>query len=437
MRKFVVAAVATVTLTASGQAVAATPATWVVDDDRKQCPRAEKTSINKAVKAARAGSVIQVCPGRYPESVTVDKPLTLKGDADAVDAVDCFDPAPSQPGDLDPAQHVIIEGGGPSEQELFRLRADDITLEGLVLQGVSSVPLPTDFRLYRRAIDASDAYSGYRIDHNLIRLNTVGIQLGSAGESDSQFDHNCLRQNGWALATDERALINAHIDHNETFSTQTVAFEPALGRVETVTFDHNHSRQDATSYLIQNSADSRVVANTIESSRLGITLGDSNVRLEIAENVIANPFPGNVQLGIGTRPPGAGVPNTDVIVRDNTITGLASSPGLASGDGIVAAAGPNGTLNHSQLVNNVTSDNKRHGIYLRAGNNHNLVIGNIAERNSGTGVYAENALSTIFAGNTMLANALFDARDDAFGSNPWTDNTCLTDNVGGAICGVD
>jgi hypothetical protein len=162
MRKFVVAAVAAVTLTASGQAVASTPATWVVDDDRKQCPRAEKTSINKAVKAARAGSMIQVCPGRYPESVTVDKPLTLKGDADAVDAVDCFDPAPSQPGDLDPAQQVIVDGGASSEQELFRLRADDIVLEGFVLQAASSVPLPTDFRLYRRAIDASDAYSGYR-----------------------------------------------------------------------------------------------------------------------------------------------------------------------------------------------------------------------------------------------------------------------------------
>jgi parallel beta-helix repeat protein len=65
------------------------------------------------------------------------------------------------------------------------------------------------------------------------------------------------------------------------------------------------------------------------------------------------------------------------------------------------------------------------------------VTGNIAERNSGTGIYAENTLTTTFASNTMLDNALFDARDDAFGSNPWTDNTCLTDNVSGAICGVD
>jgi parallel beta-helix repeat protein len=116
---------------------------------------------------------------------------------------------------------------------------------------------------------------------------------------------------------------------------------------------------------------------------------------------------------------------------------LASSPGLASGDGIVAAAGANGTLNNSRIVGNVTSDNKRHGIYLRAGNNHNIVAGNLAERNGGNGIYAENAINSTFTGNTMLANALFDARDDVFGSNTWAGNACVTDNVARAICGVD
>jgi parallel beta-helix repeat protein len=438
MRRLALAAAAAATLTvSSGQASASSPPTLVVDDDGVQCAHAEYASIQTAVTEAEPGSVVRVCPGRYDETVTVDKALTLKGDPDAVETVDCFDPTPSQLGDLDPATQVILDGGGSSEQELFRLRADDIVLEGFVLQGASSVPLPTDFRLFRRAIDARDAYSGYRIHHNLIKLNTVGIQLGSAGGNESRFDHNCLRQNGWGFATDERVLTDARVDHNKTFGTQNVAFEPALGRVDRVTFEHNHSRQDVTSYLIQNSTSSRVTANTIESSRLGITLGDSNVGLEIAENVIGNPFPGNVQLGIGTRPPGTGAPNTGVIVRDNRIAGLASSPGLASGDGIVASAGANGTLNHSYILNNVTSDNKRHGIFLRAGNNNNVLAGNTAERNGGNGIYVENAISTSLTGNTMLDNLLFDARDDAFGTNTWTDNTCVKDNVDGAICRVE
>jgi parallel beta-helix repeat protein len=437
MRKLLLTAVVAAMVTVGGgQAFASTSATLVVDDDGAQCAQADFALIQAAVDAAQPGDLVRVCAGRYAETVTVDKAVTLKGDPEAVESVDCFDLTPSQPGDLDPARQVIVDGGGSSEQELFRLRADGIVLQGFVLQGASSVPLPTDFHWYRRAIDASDAYSGYRVDHNLIRLNTVGIQFGSAGSSESRFDHNCVRENGWGLATDERALIDARVDHNETFRTQNVAFEPVLGRPEQATFDHNHSRQDNTSYLIQNSASSRIVTNTIESSRLGITLGDANVRLEIADNVIANPFPGNVQLGIGTRPPAGGSPNSEVIVRDNAISGLASSPGLASGDGIVAAAGANGTLNHSQIVGNVTGDNKRHGIYLRAGNNHNLVAGNVAERDGGNGIYAENATTTTFTGNTMLANALFDARDDAFVSNRWTDNTCIKDNVDGAICGA-
>ena len=82
------------------------------------------------------------------------------------------------------------------------------------------------------------------------------------------------------------------------------------------------------------------------------------------------------------------------------------------------------------------SDNKRHGIHLRAGNHHNLVADNVVVRNGGNGIHAENATSNTFTRNTMLDNALFDARDDAFGSNLWTANTCMTDYPVGAICGV-
>ena len=266
MRKLVLAVLTAATLTiGGGQASASTAPTLVVDDDKVECANADFASIQAAVQAAEPGSVVRVCPGRYAESVTVDKPLTLRGQPDAVEAIGCFDPGFSQPSDLDPTRQAIVDGAGLFAQELFRLRSDDIVLRGFVLQGASSSPLPADFRLWRRAIDASDQFSGYRIDHNLLRLNTVGIQFGSSGERGSRFDHNCLRENGWGLATDERALVNARVDHNATFRTQNFAFEPALGRIENVTFDQNHSRQDSgASYLIRNSVTSNIVANTIE-----------------------------------------------------------------------------------------------------------------------------------------------------------------------------
>ncbi len=59
----------------------------VVDDDagRRTCygkhhRRFQFHTIQEAVTAARSGDTIKVCPGRYEEVVTVDKPdLTIKG----------------------------------------------------------------------------------------------------------------------------------------------------------------------------------------------------------------------------------------------------------------------------------------------------------------------------------------------------------------------
>ena len=52
----------------------------VVDKDKVQCPKANFTSIQAAVNAAKPGDTIKVCPDLYNESVTVNKPsLTLVG----------------------------------------------------------------------------------------------------------------------------------------------------------------------------------------------------------------------------------------------------------------------------------------------------------------------------------------------------------------------
>lgn len=50
----------------------------VVDDDRR-CPGTRFTSIQAAVDASSAGSVIQVCPGIYNEQVRINKRLTIVG----------------------------------------------------------------------------------------------------------------------------------------------------------------------------------------------------------------------------------------------------------------------------------------------------------------------------------------------------------------------
>ena len=61
----------------------------VVDDDGIQCPGADFASVQEAVDAAQDGALVRVCPGVYPDFVTVDKPLTLLGRPN-VAALDCF-----------------------------------------------------------------------------------------------------------------------------------------------------------------------------------------------------------------------------------------------------------------------------------------------------------------------------------------------------------
>ena len=61
--------------------------TWLVDEDRADCPRADFNSIQAAVAAAAPGDKILVCPGTYREQVMVTKSdlrLEAKGAPGAV-----------------------------------------------------------------------------------------------------------------------------------------------------------------------------------------------------------------------------------------------------------------------------------------------------------------------------------------------------------------
>jgi pectin methylesterase-like acyl-CoA thioesterase len=58
------------------------------------CPRGAFATIQSAVDTANPGDTVQVCPGFYPEQVTITKPLTVKGIAVAnADAAVILPPA--------------------------------------------------------------------------------------------------------------------------------------------------------------------------------------------------------------------------------------------------------------------------------------------------------------------------------------------------------
>lgn len=228
-------------------------------------------------------------------------------------------------------------GGSP-----LSLRADDIAIEGLVIEGASV------------GIDASDLFSAYRIHHNLIRHTTLfGIDFGSEGTRESRVDHNCLRDNESAAIGSEldddslwkpsdgperdawnaRDLFNARIDHNATSSNGNRLFGALQihgpGRRVRVTIDHNVSWADRGGILLQNSADSAIVGNDVIDTPINfpfgyhaMVIGGGNQRLVIATNRLLNP--GDVGILLTAANPLGDVfptPNRGVALTQNQVRG--------------------------------------------------------------------------------------------------------------------
>jgi hypothetical protein len=420
------------------------PATLVVDRDRVECANAGFTSIQAAVDAAQPGDLIRVCPDLYAESVVVDKPLTVKGDPDVVEAIDCFQPTL---GELPVEQQAIVDPAGDGFSIAFKLEADDVVLEGFVIQGASV------------GIDASDRFSGYRIHHNLIRLNTLfGVDFGSEGTRQSRVDHNCLRDAAqsdfgfvsWGLVSEldddslwrpsdgperdewnARDLRNARIDHNSTFRNQA-GLEAAGPGVRTgVTLADNVSREDLLGIALQNSIDSAILDNeVINAGAQGIVIGGGNDRLLIATNrVDGAAFIGVlfVETFIDRFP----IPSRNIVVARNEV--IRNQAGIRSN--------PN-NLTQSSILENTTSENRVNGIVLFGGNNGNVIHGNHADNNGVNGIFAMlGATGNRFDQNSMHGNGSFDARDanpllNGELQNDWTGNECDTDLPAGMICGV-
>jgi len=434
-------------------ASAADAATLLVDNDGAQCAQAAYASIQPAVEAAQPGDTVKVCPGNYPEEVTVAKPLTLRGDSDAVEALDCYQRNASTLRDLDPTRQAIIDPPGDGYSTALKLAANDIVAAGLVVEGASV------------AIDASDRYSGYRLEHNLIRLNTLfALDLGSEGTHQSRVDHNCLRENQYGLVSEldddslwkvgdgperdawnARDLINARIDHNQTFRNGAgccgVGLEAAgPGRRDDVSFDHNVLRDDWIGIALQNATRSAITDNQIVSSRFySALLGGANSALEISSNTMHDAGITGIRFAPQQFTDLLTTPSSDVLVTDNDVRGAVA--------GIYATTAQ--SLVDSVISNNTTSNNRGNGISLFSSDN--LVRGNQSNNNAVAGITAfPGATGNSFEHNSMHGNGWSpgasypgaDARDiDAYltGSDPqndWIDNDCDTDLPADVICGV-
>jgi parallel beta-helix repeat protein len=434
----------------------------VVDDDGAQCGSAAYTSIADALDHAVDGDRIQVCPGVYREPLHITKSVTLVGPVDAVSRLDCFAAAPTTPGDLDTTQVAVLEplvATTEATESLVMLDADGVELAGFVVQGVIddtaaiiTVPPSATYPVYIPAVAASDAHSGYRIHHNLIRSNTLGVELGSSGDQPTRLDNNCLRDNEWAVANQRMVLDDAVLVGNTAFRTLVAGFEIGWSYRAAVDVTVRENVVEAGRYgiLVENSRDARIAGNHVASVReRGIWISGASTNVEVIDNVVEGGFTTlpTAPSGIATTLTSSNIPlarSTGVVIRGNTVSGIRATlpSGAIAGFGVAVGAG---SLQGAVITGNVVSGSGSAGITLVNNNPNNVLRGNLSSDNGTYGIRLQGALSigNDLRGNTMHGNALFDASDitdanPADGlSNTWLDNECVTDEPAGALCLIE
>jgi len=99
----------------------------VVGTNPAECPGAQFSTIQAAVNAAQPGTIIRICPGTYPEQVSIMKPLSLRGDNGVV----------IQPTNVT-ANSTGTSSGQPIAAIILVQNATDVDIRDVIVDGTNS-----------------------------------------------------------------------------------------------------------------------------------------------------------------------------------------------------------------------------------------------------------------------------------------------------------
>lgn len=199
-------------------------------------------TIQAAIDAATTtdGEVLELCAGTYAENVTVHKSLTIQGpmaNQNALTRYGAFTGGPANP-KADPLVEAIVTAptnnptaGNPNANDLIRVLADNVTLNGLVLDGNNpalGASLVTDGGVVdihaRRGItnlsnlDGFNPLNNLSIHHNIVQnVAQRGISLANNGpvSTGNLITENLIRHFGFDPVNGGQAVIlftNAYAD---------------------------------------------------------------------------------------------------------------------------------------------------------------------------------------------------------------------------------
>ena len=301
-------------------------------------------TIQAAVNAASTGATINVDAGTYTESVTISKPLTIRGAKAGVDAR----------GRATTGESIVTGASGTAGIGYsFYINASDVTLDGFTVQGETSKSTSNG-----AGIVIAPTVSGTHILDNIVQNNVAGVYLANSSATDAAlFQHNVFQNNnnagvngGRGIYTDagltDGTLTNVTIDSN-TFTNNrggsgTTGLEAAVaiesqtaGQQTNITITNNTFTNNGKSVLFFNTTGVILEGNTASgaadwySGSFRFEGNNHNVTIEY-NNIINNPGPGVAVDSSGT--PGD---NSGFVVSFNNITGNGTNSAYTSPLGVV------------------------------------------------------------------------------------------------------
>jgi len=279
------------------------------------------TTIQAAVNAASVGSVVQVCPGSYPEQVVIQQALTLK----AISAGNSSVVTITQPSGGVQANATSGIWGSLAAQLL--IQGANVTVNGISIDGTSST------------CSSPNAWVGvlYQAAGGLLTNSTVanapqcfkGISAFADATTNLTFSNN-------AITGCSSECIEVDYATKTTITSNTIVSTGSLANgIELLNLDgpatvSNNSLSGLGEALIfKNGTGGIITGNTVVACALGISLTQVT-QTRVQSNRIAEPLEGLRIIDA----PGVAGGNT---VTKNTVLGAQLGLGIAKSTGDVTS----------------------------------------------------------------------------------------------------
>ena len=382
-------------LTGAAPASAAPPAgaTVVGAANSTACPNPSASTIQAAVTAASPGDTIYVCPGTYPENVSVTKNVTLLGPQYQTPATATNRTSPGAEATISPASGDAVTYSGAGSTG---------TVSGFSITGAGE------------GILALNGGSGYKWTNNIITGEATGIHLTASDTTitGSRFGSDDAPDNGTGgIFLSNGASNNLTITDNAFTGNATdinttgpgVAGAQSSGLV----VSNNTSKGDGNFIALFLTAGAKITDNTVTGSTSSALF-----------------------VGGG---------NTGTTITGNTISG-----GDATGINVVAEFYV-GSLNQVSEIASNTITGRSNGIRIQPATEQSSstrIADNVVRNSSNNGIWLESGTGITVTGNRSLDSGAKDCVDTTTGAgtagtaNTWTGDTGRTSDPAGLCTAV-